>query len=316
MQKIEREDIQIISRNSSWSEEGVSKALKDHIYNGLPAFKRFLRLLLLGVGTSFTLAGVIFFFAYNWADLHKFIKLGLVEGLIVIITLSALFVKTKALFKNLLLTAAAVLVGVLFAVFGQVYQTGANAYDFFLGWTIFIALWAIIANFAPLWVLFIGLVNITLVLYAEQIAHGWSEMFVFALLFGINLLFLVLFLWLPKTISKIDFPVWFTNLLALATVLCGTIGLINGIFENFQVSSIILFLMALVAYAFGIWYGLKIKKVYYPAIIAFSAIIIVSAFLMNISEDAAMLFAIGLFIIVSVTLLIVFLIKLQKKWAN
>ncbi|WP_315814113.1 hypothetical protein [Paraflavitalea speifideaquila] len=50
-----------------------------------------------------------------------------------------------------MLTAAAVLLGVLMAVFGQVYQTGANAYDLFLSWTIAITLWVVIANFALLY---------------------------------------------------------------------------------------------------------------------------------------------------------------------
>ena len=33
MTKIEREDIQIISRHSNWSEKNIETALKKHVYN-------------------------------------------------------------------------------------------------------------------------------------------------------------------------------------------------------------------------------------------------------------------------------------------
>ncbi|MEZ4809807.1 MAG: DUF2157 domain-containing protein [Allomuricauda sp.] len=316
MQKINREDIQIISRHSNWSEDGVSKALRDNVYSDLPSLQKFLKLLFLSVGVSFALAGIVFFFAYNWEALHKSIKLGLMEGLVVLTTLAAVIIKTKPLLKKLLLTAAAILVGVLYAVFGQVYQTGANAYDFFLGWTIFISLWVLISNFAPLWTIYIALINATVLLYAEQVAHGWSEMFVYALLFIINALFLVSFLWLPKLLGKTFFPVWFTNFLALAAVLFGTIGMVNGIFDKPENYFIVLLFSVLCAYALGFWYGLATRRSFYPAIVSFSVIIIISAFLLDISEDAAMLLIVGLFIVTCVTLLILFLINLHKKWTN
>jgi hypothetical protein len=47
-----------------------------------------------------------------------------------------------------------------------------------------------------------------------------------------------------------------------------------------------------------------------------SIIIIISALFIKISDDAAMFFAISLFIIVSVTLLIKGLLVIQKKWNN
>ena len=183
MTKIEREDIQIISRHSNWSEESIDKVLKQEIYSNKESWQKFLRLFFISLGISFTTAGIIFFFAYNWTDLHKFIKIGLIESLIVITTLIVLISKISLDIKNIILTGTSILVGVLFAVFGQIYQTGANAYDFFLGWTMFIALWVAISNFAPLWLVFIVLINTTLILYSQQVAHNWSEVFVFTLLF-------------------------------------------------------------------------------------------------------------------------------------
>mgnify|MGYP002247720917 CR=1 FL=1 len=82
---------------------------------------------------GFTVAGIIFFFAYNWEELPKFAKLGIVEVLLVASVLLATFTHWNKLVKQILLTGATFLIGTLFAVFGQIYQTGADAYDLFLG---------------------------------------------------------------------------------------------------------------------------------------------------------------------------------------
>ncbi|MER3375765.1 MAG: DUF2157 domain-containing protein [Allomuricauda sp.] len=316
MPKIDREDIQILCNHSNWSDAGVRKTLEEHIYNGLSSWRRFLQLLLLALGVSFTTAGIIFFFAYNWADLHKFAKLGLIESLIVILILAAVFTKAKPLVKKMLVLAASILVGVLYAVFGQVYQTGANAYDFFLGWTLCVFVWVLFSNFAPLWTLFVVLVNTTLFLYAEQVAHEWSEMFLYTLLFSINGLFLVSFLWLPRILKLAPFPSWFVQLIALATVACATIGVSGGIFEEMEPSFLILLFLTALCYGVGIWYGLKTKSLFYLSVVPFSVIIMLSAALLDISDEASMLFAIGVFIVTSITLLIKILLNYQKKWAS
>ena len=136
MAKIEREDIHIISRHSNWSHKSIQKLLEKEIYADKVAWEKFLRLFFISLGVSFTTTGIIFFFAYNWADLHKFAKIGVIEAVVLVVSAVILFSKLKPDIKNILLTGAAVLVGILFTVFGQIYQTGANAYDLFLIWTI------------------------------------------------------------------------------------------------------------------------------------------------------------------------------------
>ena len=189
MTEIEREDIHIIAQHSNWSEQHIANVLKKNIYNDKESWQKFLRLFFFSLGVGFTTAGVIFFFAYNWADLHKFVKIGLIESLIIISTFIILFSKISLEIKNILLTAGSILVGVLFAVFGQIYQTGANAYDFFLGWTLSIGIWVFVSNFAPLWLVFIALINTTLILYAQQVANYWSDIVVLTMLFIVNVLF-------------------------------------------------------------------------------------------------------------------------------
>lgn len=312
MTNIQREDIHIISRHSDLTEQVVDKALKENVYNNKETWQKFLRLFFISLGVGFTVSGIVFFFAYNWSDLHKFAKIGLIQGLLVTTTLSVLIPKINDNIKNVILTGASVLVGVLFAVFGQIYQTGANAYDFFLAWTVFVTLWVLISNFAPLWLLFLVLINTTFILYSQQVAKDWSTVFVFTLLFIINTAVLISAI----TFGKKKMPSWFLNTVALASGSYATIGVVIGIFDKHQTAFLILILITAIVFALGIWHGLKTKSGFYLSVIPFSLIIIASALLIKISDGEMMFLLVSLFIITSVTLTIKNLIDIQKKWTN
>lgn len=316
MKDIDREDIQIIAQHSNWSERSIQKILNTQVYHDKTSWQQFLRLFFMSLGVGFTTAGIIFFFAYNWASMHKFFKLGLIEGGILLLTLVLVVAKIPLDIKKIILTGVSILVGVLFAVFGQIYQTGANAYDFFLGWTMAIVIWVVISNFAPLWLVFITLINTTLILYAEQVAQDWSEIFVFALLFCINALFLIAFLLVKKINEHIIVPSWFTNVLALAVVFFSIVGIATGIFERNSEAFWVLLLLATGLYGIGVRYGLKQRSVFYLSIIAFSCIIICCALLIKITSGKGMIFFIGLFVIASISMVIKTLIRLQKRWKN
>ncbi len=315
MSNIDREDLHIISRHSNLDENDVVRILKSNIYSDAISWSKFLKLLFISLGVCFTTAGILFFFAYNWEELHKFYKIGIIEGLIIITTMIVLFSKINDLFKNIILTGASVLVGVLFAVFGQIYQTGANAYDFFLGWTMAITLWVLISNFTPLWLVFLTLINTTIIFYSQQVASDWPDLFLLLLLFIVNTLFLISSIYISK-IRQTTHQTWFTNLIALAACFIATIGISAGIFEDADTSFISLLLIVLLSYSLGIWYGNQSKNIFYFAIIAFSGIIMITSLLIQISSEEAMIFLISLFIIASVTGTIKLLIDLQKKWNN
>jgi len=309
---MQREDIHIIGRHSNLTEKGIFKALKENVYNDKETWQKFFQLFFISLGVGFTVSGIVFFFAYNWADLHKFVKIGLTEGVLIATSILVLLPKINGNIRNIILTGASVLVGVLFAVFGQIYQTGANAYDFFLAWTVFVTLWFLVSNFAPLWLLYLVLINTTFILYSQQVAKDWSEVFICSLLFIINVTVLISAIFWGK--KKI--PNWFLNTVALASVSYTTIGVVIGIFDKYQVTFPILILITAIAFALGIWHGLKTKSGFYLSVIPFSLIIIVSALLIKISDGEMMFLLVSLFIIASVTLTIKNLIDIQKKWTN
>ena len=312
MTNIQREDIHIVSRHSDLTEQAVDKVLKENVYNDKETWQKFLRLFFISLGVGFTVSGIVFFFAYNWADLHKFAKIGLTEGVLIATTILVLLPKLNISIRNIILTGASVLVGVLFAVFGQIYQTGANAYDFFLGWTVFVTLWVLISNFSPLWLLYLVLINTTFILYSQQVAKDWSAVFVCTLLFIINSAVLISAI----SFGKKKTPNWFLNTVALASASYATIGVVIGIFDKHQTAFPILILITAIVFALGIWYGLKTKSGFYLSVIPFSLIIIVSSLLIKISDGEMMFLLVSLFIIASVTLTIKNLIDIQKKWTN
>ncbi len=316
MEKIQREDIHIIGRYSDLTEKGIDKALKENVYNGKESWQKFFQLLFISLGAGFTLSGIIFFFAYNWVDLHKFIKIGIAEGLLILATMMALRPKINITIRNIILTGASVLVGVLFAVYGQIYQTGANAYDFFLGWTVFVTLWVAISNFAPLWLLYIVLINTTFILYSQQVAKDWSEISIITSLFIFNTIALISAIVFSKYKKETHIPNWFLNTVALSCIVYATNGIVFGIFDRYESTFIVLLLITSATFALGIWYGLKTKSGFYLAAIPFSLIVIVSALLFKVSTELVMFLFVSIFVVASITLIIKKLIEFQKKWKD
>ena len=114
------------------------------------------------IGAIALVLSLVFFIAYNWINMDKMGKFALVEGaLVVIIALYvALSFRQKfQLVRQLLLLIASVITGSLLALFGQVYQTGADTWQLFFGWAVLIVPWVIIARFPALWLLWLELIN-------------------------------------------------------------------------------------------------------------------------------------------------------------
>ena len=316
MEKIQREDIYVIGEQGNLTEKEIAKALKENVYNNKEAWQKFFQLFFISLGVGFTVSGIIFFFAYNWADLHKFVKIGIVQGLVIVTTILALLPKINTNLRNIILTGASVLVGVLFMVYGQIYQTGVNAYDFFLAWTVFVTLWVVVSNFTPLWLLYMVLINTTFILYSQQIAKDWSGISIFATLFIFNTIVLISAIILSKYKKAANIPNWFLNIIGLSCIAYATIGIITGIFDKYEFSFLILLLSTAGAFASGIWYGLKTKNGFYLSAIPFSFVIILSALFIKISDKFGMYLFISIFIVISVTLIIKMLIEFQKKWKD
>lgn len=272
---------------------------------------------LLAVGVGFTVAGIIFFFAYNWEELPKFAKLGIVEVLLVASVLLATFTHWNKLVKQILLTGATFLIGTLLAVFGQIYQTGADAYDLFLGWTLFTILWAVAIRFAPLWLTFIGLLCTTIWLYNIQIAsaNSWEMTLLANAVTWICALTTIITEWMSVKGHLDRNNRWFVSLLSLATIIHTSFLLMMAICEENAILSVPL-ISTLLLFSAGLWYGWKVKSLFYLAIIPFAALMILLTTFISQSglRDVQIFFYGGVIVITGTTLLIYIILHLKKQW--
>ena len=135
--------------------------------------------LLLGLGAALMLAGVIFFFAFNWTEIPPLGKVFISQGVVVLLAAGAWWRGFDSPPGRALLIGASVAVGAMLAVFGQVYQTGADAYELFVGWAALTAGWTVVSAFAGHWLLWLAIVDLAIWLYWAQVlepagASSWE----------------------------------------------------------------------------------------------------------------------------------------------
>lgn len=313
MKEIQKEDLLLLSRHSNISPKGLQKALESVVYKNKASWKRFISYGLMALGIGFAVTGIVFFFAYNWAGLSKFTKLGIVQGLLILSTLVAVYPKLSKQLRDIILTGAAVLVGVIFAVFGQIYQTGANAYDFFLAWTFFISIWVLSSKFAPLTLLYVVLMHTTLILYSQQVAKDWSFVLICTLLFILNISITLLIGLLKKYSAAWPTATWFSKIINLTGISFATAGIAIGIHDGSTAVYWLLLVLYLAFIVVGTIRAIANHDSFQIAISALSIICIICSLLFLIDEDMIFLL-VSVFIVVAVTLAVKGLLYLQKKW--
>jgi uncharacterized membrane protein len=159
--------IRTLHRDGLLSDDAFTAAIA--VVRPVSSWFSWARQMLLLLGSTLVLAGVIFFFAYNWAEMGRFFKLALIEGGIIACIVAAHWRGTKQLSGKVLVLSASILVGVLLAVYGQIYQTGADAFELFVGWSVLILGWVLVTQFAALWAVWLVIVNTAMILYWEQV---------------------------------------------------------------------------------------------------------------------------------------------------
>ena len=141
----------------------VASAVRDNV-----AWARWAGRTILALGAGHLLAGIVSFFAYNWADMSAFAKFATVEAGLVIALAGAWFTGIERAVGRILLIAASILVGVLLAVIGQVYNTDADEYSLFVPWTVLILPWVVASRSAAHWTVWLVVLYLALSLYGEQ----------------------------------------------------------------------------------------------------------------------------------------------------
>ena len=167
------------------------------IYPSGASWLRFLDGLLLWLGALLLAAGVIFFFAYNWNDLGRMVKFGLVEALIVAALIVIWRTGLESLAGKVTLLATSLFVGALLALVGQTYQTGADTFELFAAWAVLILPWVLVGRLAALWLVWLGLLNAAVIFYYTVFGG------LFGVVFGPDQL-----LWALFVLNVIPFVIW------------------------------------------------------------------------------------------------------------
>jgi len=211
---------------------------------------------LLFVGAALILTGIVFFFAFNWEKMGKFIKFILVETGIIVSIITAWKLGLEKITGKVFLLSASILVGVFLAVFGQVYQTGADSYELFVGWSILILGWVLISKFTALWITWLTILNIAVYLYWDQILVPHDITTFTTLLVTLSILntaaLVFAFLGRFKKIEWLD-STWHYRLILASILFFLSLGAIQFIVEERE-SSVILLLLFVAAIVGTYWF--------------------------------------------------------------
>jgi len=129
--------------------------------------------MLLGTGLALLVVGFGYLVAYNWHAIAKFGKIGAVEVALV----GALVVAGRrgldSRVGHAALVAGSLLVGIFLAVYGQIYQTGADPWELFAGWAVLITGFALLGRSQLLWIVWATLVEVAAVLaWGQVVTYG------------------------------------------------------------------------------------------------------------------------------------------------
>ncbi|MCA0433251.1 MAG: DUF2157 domain-containing protein [Proteobacteria bacterium] len=246
--------------------------------------------MLLALGVSLILSGIVYFFAFNWARIAPGIKLGSIQlAMFACLALAFFFGLTRFSGKIAVLSGA-VLTGVFLAVFGQIYQTGADAYSLFMVWALLILPWVILAEFAALWLVWLVICNVFLMLYWDQavLPERADEMLIFS---GLAL-FSAVFLGLREYVAGRGAQ-WLQGRWTRAVLVVSILGLllipaITFIMESNRDNSALLLGAALAVIfhvGFYLIYRFRLPDIWALAVTAFSGCIIVEAAIFKVLTE-------------------------------
>lgn len=199
----------------------VDKAVK--ISGIYPTGTRWLQLfdrLLLWLGSLSLACALLFFVAFHWQEMHRYSQFALVQACLIGSISIFVYYRHKPLLRQLSLTAAWLILGVLLALFGQTYQTGADPWQLFATWAVLSLPWVWVSRLSVLWLAWLGLINLSIHLYYQAFPNApmvpfSSDSNEFWLMFAANALALALWEWI-STVKATMNERWPQRLISLA----------------------------------------------------------------------------------------------------
>lgn len=202
----------------------------------------------------FLIFSVTSFTAFNWKLMGNYQKIAIPMVLISVSLICFNFFKDEK-YKKLFLFFSCFLIGTLFAVYGQVYQTGADSWILFRNWAIFLVIPILTTIYYPLHLLFI-IVNTLMAYFYFSLSYEYSiSLFISSLIPAIYILIY------PFIIDKIKikFNDFFYNTLIILFYVFFNISMLFFVFGHFKHTIIPLMIILLI-------YGV-VNKIYQKTIV-------------------------------------------------
>lgn len=300
-----------------------------HARPSRPEHQRFIFRLLQLAGVLSLAAGIVFFIAANWDALAVFGRFALIETLLLATVALALYAPPPATPGKYALLMAFILVGVLLALFGQTYQTGADTYELFLSWALFGALFVSAARWSIVWGAWLLVLNVAFGLYCGwrpesgllwAVFGGWATALWLPLAaMSVDLLAFALVQVAQRTAYAYVTPPWLGHFaLACASTFATWSGCLAILEDDASLSARVLVLVVIVA-VYGVLIVHSIRKradIFPMALIAGSTILLLTVALGDALSfaDAGSFFLIALWLIASSTLAGRLLMRLMRAW--
>ena len=227
--------VRVVARAAGLTDAAVTRGVALAVETPSPSeWRTFLSRALAMLGAVLALAGVVCFVAYNWDRIGRFGKFALLE-LAIIGAVVLAWRKLPKLSGEIALFAAAVLIGPLFALYGQTYQTGADPYGLFLTWMLVILPWLAASHFSATWLLALVLLETSITLYWMQVVNPRAArvgLYLPIILGAIDLAALVVWRWQWERAERAWLrELWLQSVLAamgLFTLLIPALALVFG----------------------------------------------------------------------------------------
>ena len=228
--------VELIEQGALPAEQIPAAVQLTRLHPSLTDWRHFIDKLLLWLGSVAIAFALLFFIAYNWTDLGRFAKFALVQAFMVLGIAAYWRWHRDALIGKVALLVTCIGLGVLLALYGQTYQTGADPWELFFNWALLMLPWALIARFPAIWILWLALINLSGVLYYRTFDGLWgfmlwSDIGLYWLLLAINMPALIVWELLSKKLPWLN-EAWAVRLIAVGCGIPATWLALYDIFDN------------------------------------------------------------------------------------
>ena len=231
---IERDDLQYLVGKDALPDNLYVSALD--FFRNATSWNKWALGALLALGVGHVLAGVIFFFAYNWNDLADMTKFAIIGGAMALSIIAWIALKLDSASAQAFGIISTVLFGVFLAVFGQVYQTPTTIYAPFVLWAILTLPFAAASKSRAHWAVWIAIFIVAVTSYVNTgIRPTASDSFANSLHVGLGAGFALLVAAYDKVITLakgIKSPDWFRLYLIAISGAFTFVGFTEGFWGN------------------------------------------------------------------------------------